>query len=165
MALRTEAIGQGLIQAPDLLAPHLRAAALAQGSQVLLLHSQEEEGEEVVSLAMGAMNLIALMLMGEGLKDTTLERALKEVRVVDLEEEGDSGGASVMLSEVDFLRATGEGSVMIMEVILMEQEAGGVQGDLWAHEDPGEGPGGEVVGRGEVFGRSVKNIRVSPTSP
>ena len=151
MALRTEGTGQGPIQAPDLLAHHLRAAALAQGSQVLLLHSQEEEGEEVVSLAMGVMNLIALMLMGEGLKDTTLERALKEIRVVDLEEEEGSEGASVMLSEVDFLRVTGEGSVTIMEVILMEQEAGGVQGDQWAHEDHGEGPGGEVVGRGEVF--------------
>ena len=100
---------------------------------------------------MGAMSQIALMPTGEGLKDTTLERALKEVRVADLEEEGGSGGASVMLSEGDFLRATGEASVTIMEVILMEQEAEGVQGDLWAQEDPGAGPGVEVVERGEVF--------------
>ena len=149
MALKTEAIGQGPIQAPDLLALHLRAA-LARGSQVLLLHSREE-GEEGPSLAMGAMNLTASMLTGEGLKDTTQERALKEVRVVDSEEEGGSGGASVMVAEGDFLRVTGEVTVMIMEVILMEQEAEGVQGDLWAHEDLGEGPEGEVGGRGDVF--------------
>ena len=67
--MRTEAIGQGPIQAPDLLAPHLRAT-LAQGSQVLLLHSREE-GEEGLSLAMEEVNLIGLMLTGEGLKDTT----------------------------------------------------------------------------------------------
>ena len=149
MALKTEAIGQGPIQAPDLLAHHLRAT-LARGSQVLLLPSQEEE-EEGHSLAMAAMNLIALMLTGEGLKDITQERALKEVRVVDSEEEEGSGGASVMLAEGDFLRVTGEVTATIMEVILMEQEAEGVQGDLWAHEDLGEGPEGEVGGRGDVF--------------
>jgi len=144
VALRTEAIGQGPIQAPDLLAPHLRAA-LARGSQVLLLHSREE-GEEGPSLAMGAMNLTASMLTGEGLKDTTQERALKEVQVVDSEEE-----EGLMVAEGDFLRVAGEVTVTIMEVILMEQEAEAVQGDLWAHEDLGEGPEGEVGGRGDVF--------------
>jgi len=149
VALRTEGIGQGPIQVPDLPGLHLRAT-LAQGSQVLLLHSQEE-GEEGPSLVMGAMNLTVSMLMGEGLKDTIQERALKEVQVVDLEEEEASGEASVMLAEGDFLRVTGEVTVMTMEVILMEQEAAEVQGDLWAHEDLGEGPEGEVGGRGDVF--------------
>ena len=100
---------------------------------------------------MGAMNLIALMLTGEVSRDTTQERALKEVRVVDLEEEEGTGGTSVMLSEGVFLRVTGEASVTIMEVILMEQEAEEVQGDQWAHEDLGEGLGGEAGGRGDVF--------------
>merc|ERR1719391_1422852 len=82
--------------------------------------------------------------LGEVSRDTTQERALKEVRVVDLEEEEGSGGASVMLSEGVFLRVTGEVSVTIMEVILTEQEAEEVQGDQWALEDLGEGLGGEA---------------------
>ena len=56
-----------------------------------------------------------------------------------------------MLAEGHFLRETGEVTVTTMEVILMEQEAEGVQEDLWAHEDLGEGPEAEVGGRGDVF--------------
>jgi len=126
VVLRTEGIGQGPIQALDLLDHHQRP----QGSQVLLLLHFQEEGAEGSSLAMGAMNLIALMLTAEGLKDSTQEKALKEVRVVDLEGEEGSEGASVMLAEGDFRRETGEATVMITGVILMEQGAEGVQGDL-----------------------------------
>ena len=70
MALRTAGIALALIQVLVLLDHRSRETP---GFQVLLLTSREEEGEER-SPAMEAMNLIALMRTGVGLRDTIQDR-------------------------------------------------------------------------------------------
>ena len=70
MALRTAGIALALIQVLALLDHRSRETP---GFQVLLLTSQEEEGEEL-SPAMEAMNRIALMRTGVGLRDTIQDR-------------------------------------------------------------------------------------------
>jgi len=70
VALRTAGIALALIQVLVLLDHRSRETP---GFQVLLLTSREEEGEER-SPAMEAMNLIALMRTGVGLRDTIQDR-------------------------------------------------------------------------------------------
>ena len=68
--MRTAGIALALIQVLVLLDHRSRETP---GFQVLLLTSREEEGEER-SPAMEAMNLIALMRTGVGLRDTIQDR-------------------------------------------------------------------------------------------
>ena len=68
--MRTAGIALALIQVLGLLDHRSRETP---GFQVLLPTSQEEEGEEP-SPAMEAMNLIALMRTGVGLRDTIQDR-------------------------------------------------------------------------------------------